>query len=469
MNVTNQSFSIKKFYSILQKWNWWVLTIIGIILLSLLILFWPRISTGSGLTDAQIEIPVMDIQALSPDQVADILIRREMGPNEVELDILYAPTWYFEWNDRILPNSDGPALAFFVMETIHENELGDQLPFPLLWVEGAQIEPIAMNVVSTAPHHRVMQVVYSAVDENGNLLVTDQSENLTLVIPSAGNILTDIDFIWELPLPNGLGLINADVPAAAIGASPVGNVVSSITWPAFVAIMGGMFVALSPCLLQLAAYYVAVLAGAGSEPGKLTQARKHLVNTGGFFVGGFTLVYTTGGAIAGYVGGSLQELEFVQQWSRPISMVAGIIIIWLAFRIAVQARAPLICKLPIRINSSSKSGWVSSALMGSSFAVGCLSCFSATVLSALLVYAGSTGSPLIGGLLLFLFSVAVGIVFLLGAWALGKAAPMLDWLHRAQPVIGGISALIMLGFGLLMVTYKFHLVSGYLFQAFSVN
>jgi cytochrome c-type biogenesis protein len=105
--------------------------------------------------------------------------------------------------------------------------------------------------------------------------------------------------------------------------------------------------------------------------------------------------------------------------------------------------------------------------MGSTFAIGCLSCFSATVLTALLLYAGSTGSPITGATLLFLFSSGVGVVFLVAAWALGEAGPMMDWLHRAQPAIGGVSALIMAGFGLLMVTYQFHVVSGFLLKVFT--
>jgi cytochrome c biogenesis protein CcdA len=107
--------------------------------------------------------------------------------------------------------------------------------------------------------------------------------------------------------------------------------------------------------------------------------------------------------------------------------------------------------------------------MGASFAIGCLSCFSATVLSALLMYAGSTGSPITGAILLFLFSSGVGLVFLLAAWLVGEATPLMGWLERAQPVVGGISALIMVGFGMLMVTYQFHVVSGFLFRLFSIG
>jgi hypothetical protein len=33
---------------------------------------------------------------------------------------------------------------------------------------------------------------------------------------------------------------------------------------------------------------------------------------------------------------------------------------------------------------------------------------------------------------------------------------------KAQPVIGAVSAVIMVGLGVLMIIYKFHVVTGYL-------
>ncbi|MBZ0278161.1 MAG: cytochrome c biogenesis protein CcdA, partial [Anaerolineae bacterium] len=231
-----------------------------------------------------------------------------------------------------------------------------------------------------------------------------------------------------------------------------------------------MLSALSPCLLQLAVYYAAVLAGTGAVAGaqetRLAAAKASLIRTSVFFVVGFTLVYTIGGVIAGYVGQSLEQLAGLQDWYRPVSFVAGVIIIVLAVRVAIQSKAPLVCKLPVRVGA--RNGWLSSSMMGFSFAIGCLSCFSATVLSALLLYAGSTGSPITGGLLLFLFSSGVGLIFLLAAWVMSRTTlQMTDWLQRARPILGGISALVMVLFGILMITYQFHAVSGFLFGLFT--
>jgi cytochrome c-type biogenesis protein len=138
----------------------------------------------------------------------------------------------------------------------------------------------------------------------------------------------------------------------------------------------------------------------------------------------------------------------------------------MGIRMASQARVPMVCKLPV-FNRPTQTGWVASAVMGTTFAVGCLSCFSATVLTALLLYAGASGSPIAGGLIMLMFSAGVGVIFLLAAILMARAAPVATWLTKAQPVIGVVSAIVMITLGALMITYKFHTVTGYLFRVWS--
>jgi cytochrome c-type biogenesis protein len=439
-----------------------ILVAAGVLLFGVLVIFGSRTLMRG---EAPEPVTINETAALTPNQVGDVLLRSGVGANGSALDVLYAPEWYFRWNQRELPQTEVPVLAFFVMEAIHQGDLLGDPPEVLLLVDNKQYEPIETRVVSDAPHHRVSQVLFSALDKIGGPLITEQDDRIALVSPIGGIVTSSNTFSWDLPLPHGLGLIGDPIQGDGLTAEVVAK--PALTLPAALAIMGGMLAALSPCLLQLAAYYAAVLAGAGAQSGGIAAPRRYLLRTGLFFIAGFTAIYTVGGLAAGSIGASLQHLEFVQRWSRPISAVAGVLIIVLAFRVAVQAKAPLVCRLPIKTKDATSSGWWSSALMGSTFAIGCLSCFSATVLTALLLYAGSTGSPITGATLLFLFSSGVGVVFLVAAWALGEAGPMMDWLHRAQPAIGGVSALIMAGFGLLMVTYQFHVVSGFLLKVFT--
>lgn len=405
----------------------------------------------------ELDASEVDVTILTQSEVSDALLRTVTGPDDLELELLYTPNWYFDWSGRPEPATDGsPTFAFFVFETSHTFDLPDEPPTMTIASESAVVGLDDAELISEAPHHRVWQLMFPADSAEGVGLLNDEEP---LVVEAEWYEGTVTRMAWDQPLPFGLGALNTvetdtkfTMPALSFGA--------------IAAIFGGALAALTPCMLLLAAYYTATLSATASiEAGKTTAERKLLI-TGLSFVIGFTAIYTAGGVIAGYIGESIGRFENIGSYARPISIAAGVVVILLGIRMASQARVPLVCKLP-GFNRPAGSSWFSSAAMGATFAVGCLSCFSATVLTALLLYAGATGSPLAGGLVMLMFSAGVGVMFLIAALLVARAAPLTKWLHKAQPVIGAISAVIMIGLGVLMVTYKFHILTGYLFELWS--
>jgi cytochrome c-type biogenesis protein len=397
---------------------------------------------------------------LSGEEVTALLLRKGEGPGQLAMEIFYAPTWYFAWSGRDLPESDQPALAFLMMELIHRSELNAAPPAPQLQVEGRTLEPLAVQIASEADHHRVSLVLYPAYDAAGHPLVGEATSSLALLMPGQEQTSAANPFVWSLPLPYGLGVLND--PAGHQHAQAALPQASRMSGPLAIALLGGMLTALTPCLLQLAAYYTAILAGARAGTEERASARRQVLRVGLFFIGGFALVYTLGGLLAGFAGESLQRLGSLEAWVRPSSIVAGVVILVMALRVALKADAPLVCRLPMGRFAKGEAGWRGSLVMGVSFAVGCLSCFNATVLSVLLVYAGALGSPLMGAGLLLVFSLGVGLVFVLAAWLATWVTPLMDALHRYRRLSGTLSALIMAGFGVLMITDTFHIVSGYI-------
>ncbi len=411
----------------------------------------------------QVDAANADTTVLSQRDVTDALLRDGQGPDTIDLEVLYTPQWYFSWSSRPEPATDGsPTLAFLVFETIHAGELPATLPRISVVTPSGTYEPTAVMPVTEAPHHRVSQLLFPAETAGGDVVIGEEE---TMTVSARWADTTEATMQWEQPLPFGLSALNTAEstttftrPALSLGS--------------IAAIFSGMLAALAPCLLLLAAYYTAVLSGTaaatveGSAPVDRRVAERRLLTTGLFFVGGFTAVYTAGGVVAGYIGESIGRFDDIGGYARPVSIVAGIVVILLGIRTASQAKVPVVCKIP-GFNRPTQTGWLGSAVMGSSFAVGCLSCFSATVLTALLLYAGATGSPLTGGLVMLMFSAGVGVMFLLAAVLVAKAVPVATWLAKAQPVIGVVSATIMIFLGILMVTYKFHIVTGYLFDMWS--
>jgi cytochrome c-type biogenesis protein len=406
------------------------------------------------------EVPAsaVDVTTLTQTEVSETLLRSDVGPEAYELEILYAPSWYFTWSGRAEPPTDGsPTFAFFMFETSHTINLQDASPtLRVLSSQGEAVQSESFPV-SDSPHHRASQVLVSAELADGSALV---GEGETLAVEATWYDGTVTTLEWAQPLPYGLGVLNAPDTDTLFTMPP-------LSLGAVGAIFAGALAALAPCMLLLAAYYTAVMSGtASAAAGQRGTAERRLLMTGITFVVGFTAVYTAGGVIAGYVGESVGRFDDIGGYARPISIIAGVAVILLGIRMASQSRVPMVCKLP-GFNRPTKTGWFGSAMMGATFAVGCLSCFSATVLTALLLYAGATGSPLAGGLVMLMFSAGVGVMFLIAALLVARAAPVSTWLTKAQPVIGAVSAVVMIGLGVLMVTYKFHLVTGYLFNLWS--
>lgn len=407
-----------------------------------------------------VEVTEEDVTVLSQTDVTDALLRTGDGPGDLELEALYTPRWYFAWSGRPEPDTGGePTFAFFVFETTHKDDLPTASPMVTIESRSGSIQANEVQVVTDAPHHRVLQAFFPAVDGNGDPTVT---EDESLVLKAAWPDGTASTLEWESPIPFGLSALNAetDTSTGFTFRSP------ALSLGAIAAIFSGMLAALTPCLLLLAAYYTAVLSGTAAATANKASAERQLLMTGMFFVVGFTAVYTAGGVVAGYIGQSVSRFDAIGGYARPVSIVAGVAVILMGVRMASQARVPIACKLP-GFNRPIRSGWVGSAIMGSMFAIGCLSCFSATVLTALLLYAGATGSPMAGGLVMLMFSAGVGVMFLVASILVARAAPLSTWLAKAQPSIGVISAVIMIFLGMLMVTYRFHLFTGWLFELWS--
>ena len=150
----------------------------------------------------------------------------------------------------------------------------------------------------------------------------------------------------------------------------------------------------------------------------------------------------------------------------PLAIVSGAVMIAMAGFVAWRARAPIVCKMPMpgMVRNRKRLPMLETFVSGFAIATGCLACFGGAILGVLLVYTGLLGSPLLGGLSMFVFSLGIAIPFMLAALSLSWVLPLAQKLQKATPIIGLVSAVVMLFFGLTMITGNFHVVSGWLYQ-----
>ena len=165
----------------------------------------------------------------------------------------------------------------------------------------------------------------------------------------------------------------------------------------------------------------------------------------------------------GGIGEQLAKSGLLKE-NGPIVMFAGLVMIVMAGVVAWRARAPMVCKVPVpgRLARSTRLPALVPFLSGFAIATGCLACFGGAILGVLLVYAGILGSPLLGGLAMFVFSMGLAIPFLLAAISVSRMAPLAMKMQHLTPYIGLASAGVMLLFGVIMLSGNFHAVSGWL-------
>jgi cytochrome c biogenesis protein CcdA len=392
--------------------------------------------------------------SLRTSQTAELtasLTRSGAAGDGVQADVVLATPAFFQMTDRSQEAATLGAdrsVVFVANESVHYGALSKRFS-PVLRLDGDRlIVPSEVRVLTDAVHHRTSVVVFGDLPTQ----ILDQPHGLALLLPQEGEApraalewQTPIEYPTSIQQPRGL------------------------SFGLLVSLAAGLLAAISPCLLQLTAFYLPTLAGLSADAANagLTDARRRrrLLGAALLFVLGFTIPYTVGGALMGGMGQVLASTDLLTP-TGPIAEGAGVLMIIMAGVVAFRARAPLACRLPLptTVQRSRRLRLIGPFVSGFAIATGCLACFGGAILGVLLVYAGLLGSPLLGGLAMLTFSVGLSIPFLLAAFGLSWTLPLALRLQRSTPIIGLVSAAAMLFFGVSMATGNFHLVSGWLYE-----
>jgi cytochrome c-type biogenesis protein len=221
---------------------------------------------------------------------------------------------------------------------------------------------------------------------------------------------------------------------------------------AFLSLIAGVVSFTSPCALPLLPGYVSYVsslapsadvpaaAPGGAPP---APARDRVLAGSLLFVLGFTLVFTALGATASGLA------LLLAQHRATINVIGGAFIIAMGLATAGVLRLPLLHR-QVRMDLSRIGRGPGSALaLGAAFAFGWTPCVG-PVLAAILTTAAGSGTVARGALLLLVYSVGLGIPFLLVALGVRRGRLRLDWLRRNSrriEVFGGM-LLVAMGIGI---------------------
>jgi cytochrome c-type biogenesis protein len=367
------------------------------------------------------------------------------GVSGVRVDATYATT---EYVTQALGGAAAAALepdghvAFLLTERIHTANLPVDADPPDLSVNGSRVPLVDSKVMTNSPHHRATFYRFARDDTFGT-----GHQMMTLRLASGQ------EAAWHLPVVvPGLG--NSDGAPIGLGEQ----------WALILALLGGMVAAMWPCLFQLTVYFIPALAGVAMQD---TGASKHtrrrqVLQAAFFFILGFTLLYTATGALIGFAAQRLGDTGQFEIWQRYFGVAAGVIVIGLALRVAAKVRAPLVCRMPVLsglAHSNKPATRLEMMLAGVAFATGCMTCFGSALVVGMVVYIGLAQSAFYGALVLFLFSLGMGVPLVIAAVAMAKALPLLLKLETAVPWMGLFSAILMAGFGTLLISGNYMVVA----------
>lgn len=208
-----------------------------------------------------------------------------------------------------------------------------------------------------------------------------------------------------------------------------------------VSLLEGIITFISPCLLPMLPIYVSYFAGGGER-----STGKTIRNAIGF-VTGFTIVFVILGALAGTVG------SFLHEHQTAVNIVSGVIVIFFGLNFLGVFKLSVF-KGSSRSMNTSNMGFFSAMLFGFIFAWGWTPCVGAFLGSALML-ASQQGHVLEGMGMLLVYSLGLGIPFMISAVLIDYLKSAFDWIKRHYNIINIVCGAFLILVGVLMATGTF--------------
>ena len=440
MNTTGHLAAISANRPRLTTW-----TLLAVAALAVALVVWWAVARSLAAS-----APTLQMPDLAPGGQVEALTRAGRGPDGSDVTaVLLAPNVVtFAWADL------SQRIGFLVQEDLHE-ELGPAWS-PTLSVGSETLTPVETRVLTESDHHRLTAVLFARYGSAGEDRLA--ASEVALLLPPTHPGVDSEALRWP-------GIRPSPFTSAATAAAP-----QRLTWVVLLGLFGGFLASMWPCLFQLTAYFIPSLAGMtvarAEQQGARRNVRLEVVQTALFFVLGIVIVYTAGGTLAGLAAQSLSGNALFAQLRRPLMVLGALVVLFMALRVAVQARAPLVCKMPVvsALGRSGPSGPLGTMALGLAFATGCMTCFGAAMALGMVTYIFASGSALTGALVMFVFSLGIAVPLVIAAAALAQVMPMLMRLEQYARWLAWASSAVMVAFALFLLTDSYHVVTDWAYQ-----
>lgn len=225
-----------------------------------------------------------------------------------------------------------------------------------------------------------------------------------------------------------------------------------------IALSAGIFTFFSPCVLPLIPSYISFITGCSVNElfdGKTQKTRREYFRNifleTLLFVLGFGLVFTALGASATYLG------SFLFNNKKTIEIIGGIVVI--AFGIHLTGILKIKCleyekRYYLKYKPTNIFG---SLVVGIAFAIGWTPCIG-PILGGMLAYAAIQDTVYQGMLLLGVYSIGLGIPFIITGLFIGAFFSFFQKVLKYSRVISIASGLLLIVAGILIMTNNLNII-----------
>ncbi len=226
----------------------------------------------------------------------------------------------------------------------------------------------------------------------------------------------------------------------------------------FSSFIAGLLAFVSPCVLPLVPVYIGMMSSRAIYKNKNIRLseRLYLFINSLFFVLGFSIVFIALGSTATLIGRALED------YSSIISRIGGVILIIFGLHYMGLFKIKFL-NFEKRFNmpGSIRSGFAGSFIFGIIFSFGWIPCVG-LILSGILLLASKLDTLAGGILLLGVFSLGLGIPFILASIFISFFSKFLKRLNRHLNLVSIISGVFIVLLGIVFITDSMIRVTGYL-------
>lgn len=265
----------------------------------------------------------------------------------------------------------------------------------------------------------------------------------------------------------------------------------AITISAFIA---GVLTFFAPCTLPLVPAFLGIISGARIEdlknPEIARTVRWRIFKNAIFYVLGFSLVFISFGVAFSYLGTLFIIRELLEKIGGLLIIAFGLVLLgwlkipwldsnkqiavpWLFHPVRSKSRLGGTADMPLASRTFNGISLANSFLFGAVFALGWSPCVG-PLLGSILLLASTSGTVFEGTFLLVIFSIGLGLPFLITSLLVGKAFTAFGKWGSTLSIINKIAGIFLIVIGFLLISGNFSLVHSqfknyfYNFQYFEV-